>query len=102
MSAIILQYFTVTLENKPRNIHALAHVIAESDVQAIELVKERTKENLLHFMNRFMRAPGKELNHPFPEDFWDDTKITAEVAMQPKVVSYNYDKIEKDSGFRMG
>jgi hypothetical protein len=102
MSATILQYFIVKMKNPTNNVHAEMKVLAEADVDAIELAKTKLGNDLLEFINKFGRHPNSFQNHKLPANFWDNTTITCEVQQKAQVLKMDYDRMNQSYGFVLG
>lgn len=98
MSALILQYFLVSMENPTHNVVAQAKVLAETDVDAIELAKAELKSSLGGFINDFSKARSQRTHKTLAADFWEHTKIIAAVANEAKVLKLDFDRLNKDGG----
>lgn len=97
MSATVLIHFTVRARVPKHNVECVTKVLAETDVQAIQLTKDRLEQALDSFIGH-QRRQRKE---PFaiPKNFWAEAEITAEPSMQPMVLEFAYDRIQSDLSF---
>lgn len=98
MSAIVLQHFTISMENAMHNVVAQTTVLAETDVDAIELAKAKLKDSIEDFINNVGKVRSQRTQKKLVANFWQNTKIVCNVSKMPTVLRFDYDVLNKAKG----
>lgn len=96
MSKKAMIYYKVRVEVPAANAFCESEVLAESELNAIKLVKETMEEAVCSFMNAAKHGKEKRtVVEKFPAHFWDNAICTATPQEAAKVLRFAWDRTSK-------